>query len=114
MGINTLAFRMPQHTAFFESDADCVGITDAVPWALNAQWLDLLSRSGTPLFVSVSPKTIDGEQRQAIKSAFVTASQRQMPGEPLDWQGTTCPTRWKFGKVVRDYDWYAESGIANP
>ena len=31
MGVNTLAFRLPQHGAFFIQDADVVGITDAVP-----------------------------------------------------------------------------------
>jgi alpha-galactosidase len=54
-GINTLAFRMAQHGAFFAVDADCVGLTNDVPWNFNAQWLDLLARSGTPLFVSASP-----------------------------------------------------------
>ena len=37
MGINTLAFRMPMHNTFYGCDADCVGITEKVPWALNRQ-----------------------------------------------------------------------------
>ncbi|MBR2732364.1 MAG: alpha-galactosidase, partial [Clostridia bacterium] len=55
MGVNSLAFRMPQQGVFFDADADCVGITPAVPWEKNRQWLDLLARSGTPLFISVAP-----------------------------------------------------------
>lgn len=48
MGVNTLAFRMPQHKHFFEVDADCVGITEKIPWGKNRQWLKVLSESGTP------------------------------------------------------------------
>ena len=31
MGINTLAFRLPQHRSFYELDADCVGLTTRCP-----------------------------------------------------------------------------------
>ncbi|HEX4681514.1 MAG TPA: hypothetical protein VH277_02325, partial [Gemmatimonadaceae bacterium] len=41
MGVNTLAFRGAQHGAFYVADADCVGVTNAVPWSLTRQWLDL-------------------------------------------------------------------------
>ncbi len=37
MGVNTLAFRMPQHGTFFAADADCVGITEKIPWNKNRQ-----------------------------------------------------------------------------
>ena len=58
MGVNTLAFRGAQHGAFYVADADCVGVTNAMPWALNRQWLDLLARSGTMLFVSLAPDAL--------------------------------------------------------
>ena len=35
MGINTLAFRAAQQGAFFDVDADCVGVTKQIPWSLN-------------------------------------------------------------------------------
>ncbi len=47
MGVNTLAFRLPQHGTLFTLDADMAGITEDVPWELNRQWLDVLARSGT-------------------------------------------------------------------
>ena len=50
-GINTLAFRMAQQDTFYQADADCVGITGKVAWEKNRQWLDVLAKSGTPLFV---------------------------------------------------------------
>jgi len=108
MGINTLAFRMPQQGAFFAVDADCVGLTDAIPWELNAQWLDLLARSGTPLFVSAAPDTVGPIQLTALKRAFATAALPQPAGEPLDWMDTTCPGLWRLGGVETSYDWYKE------
>ena len=67
MGVNTLAFRGAQHGAFYVADADCVGVTNAVPWSLNRQWLDLLARSGTMLFVSLAPDALGAEQRRDLK-----------------------------------------------
>ena len=32
MGVNTLAFRLPQHNTFYHIDADCVGIFRKDPW----------------------------------------------------------------------------------
>jgi alpha-galactosidase len=106
MGVNTLAFRQPQHNAFFAADADCVGLTEHIPWDLNRQWLDVLARSGTALFVSAEPaiaRQID--QRAALTEAFARAAVPQPLAIPLDWQETTCPRRWKFGDEEISYDW---------
>ena len=108
MGVNTLAFRMPQHNAFFAADADCVGLTQAVPWHLNRQWLDLLASSGTPLFVSAAPEAVGAEQEAALRAAFARAALPQLPGEPLDWMETTCPRRWRFRDEVATYHWQEE------
>ena len=105
MGINTLAFRMAQHDTFFAADADCVGLTHAVPWTLNRQWLDLLARSGTPLFVSADPAAVGPDQRVALREAFARAATVQPAAVPLDWLQTTCPRRWHFGAETHTYDW---------
>ena len=34
-GVNTLAFRSPQHKVFYSIDADCVAITPDVPWSMS-------------------------------------------------------------------------------
>ena len=112
MGINTLAFRMPQHEAFFAVDADCVGLTGKVPWELNKQWLELLGESGTPLFVSAAPEALGPEQRAAMKAAFAAASQRRPVAEPLDWMETTCPQRWRIGGEIKTYDWSGKNGVS--
>jgi alpha-galactosidase len=106
MGVNTLAFRAAQQGAFFDVDADCVGLTNAIPWSLNRQWLDLLSRSGTPLFVSAAPDAVGPEQRGALREAFARAATRQPVCEPLDWLQTNEPGRWRLGNTTATYDWF--------
>ena len=112
MGINTLAFRMSQHGAFFAVDADCVGLTRDIPWELNRRWLDALARSGTPLFVSADPEAVGPEQRAALTRAFAQAAQPATEAEPLDWLHTTCPRRWRFDSEFAEYDWQRFEGTA--
>lgn len=114
MGVNTLAFRMPQHDTFFAVDADCVGLTNAIPWELNRQWLDLLGRSGTPLFVSADPQAVGPEQRDRLREAFQHAAVPRAIAQPLDWLETTCPTHWRFGAGATRYDWLPREGALVP
>ncbi len=107
MGVNTLAFRAPQHGAFFAIDADCAGITQQIPWALNSQWLDLLSRSGTPLFVSLAPEAAKAaEIRKALKQAFEIAARPLGLAQPLDWMKTSEPQNWVLDGKRVSYDWF--------
>ena len=106
MGVNALAFRAHQHEAFFLADADCVGITDAIPWELNRQWLELLAASGTPLFVSVQAGSLTRQRRAALREAYARASCAQPLAEPLDWMLTNCPARWKCGDKILEWDWF--------
>lgn len=109
-GINTLAFRMCHHDTFYAADADCVGLTKKVPWELNKQWLELLAKSGTPLFVSAAKEAIGEEQEKALKEVFKIASKVLPIGEPLDWLNNSCPSTWKLDGEVVDYDWYGSEG----
>ncbi len=110
MGVNSLAFRGPQHGAFYVADADCVGVTSAVPWSLNRQWLDLLARSGTMLFVSLAPDASGTEQRRDLKDALALAATPHPLGEPLDWQGAVYPSHWRVVGGERRYDWVGVDG----
>jgi alpha-galactosidase len=112
MGINTLAFRAPQHNAFFAIDADCVGITKQVPWEFNRQWLDLLSHSGTPLFVSAAPDALGPEQKAAVREAFALAAVPRRTAEPLDWLHNSEPERWSFEGVQKEYHWFGDYGTS--
>jgi alpha-galactosidase len=112
MGVNTLAFRGAQHGAFYVADADCVGVTNQVPWSFNRQWLDLLARSGTMLFVSLDPTALGEDQRRDLKAAFALASQPQPLGEPLDWQHSAWPRRWRLMNRAQSFDWVGDDGPA--
>lgn len=105
MGINTLAFRMPQHEAFYACDADCVGITRKIPWALNKKWLDVLSKSGTPLFVSIADDAFTSEVQADITAAFACATKPVPVSKPLDWMQTQLPRCWESAYGTDEYDW---------
>ena len=94
----------------YDCDADCAPITNEVDWRMSAKWLDVLSRSGTPLFVSVDPKKTGPEQKQALREAFSRAAVNTEPAEPLDWQETTAPRIWKSVYGVAEYDFDAFYG----
>ena len=106
MGVNTLAFRMPQHGNFFGADADCVGITDKIPWEKNRQWMELLSVSGTPFFVSVKPGTLTPEQENELKAAYRKASVNTVTAVPLDWKEGKLPSKWNTFEGVKEYNWH--------
>jgi alpha-galactosidase len=111
MGVNTLAFRLPQHGAFFALDADCVAHTQHTPWDKDRQWLDLVARSGTPLFVSVDPTKITADVKAAMTSAMRLAlSGGCREAEPLDWLTNTCPANWRFDGQTVHYDWSGPDG----
>ena len=108
MGPNAVAMRAIHNNIFYFNDGDCVGLATkgAVPWDKNAQWLDLVARSGTSLFVSWRRELLDADVRKALKDAFRMASRPQETGEPLDWTERLTPARWKFGPgEEKTYNW---------
>ncbi len=105
MGVNTIAFRIAQHGAFYAADADCASITAGVPWQLNRQWLDLVARSGTPLFVSLASDAVGAEQYPALRAALALAATPQPLAEPIDWMQTTWPSRWRLGGTEHTFLW---------
>lgn len=104
-GVNCLAFRAAQHNAFYAVDADCVGITDKVDWRLSERWLQLVSESGTPLFVSPKPECMGPEQKESLRKSFETASKPQDTCKPLDWLETRRPALWKLMGREVSFDW---------
>jgi alpha-galactosidase len=105
MGVNTLAFRLPQHDRFYAVDGDCVGLTTDISWERNQQWLRLLAGSGAPLFVSAQPEAMGAEQKAAVKAAFARAATVQPLGEPLDWLTNTQPSRWRLDGEMVQFNW---------
>jgi len=105
MGVNTLAFRSVQQGNFYSADGDCVGLTNKVPWAKNKQWMELLAKSGTPLFISAQPEATGPEQKAFIKECFHLASQQLPVGEPLDWMENQFPKKWKLNGEIVEFNW---------
>ena len=114
-GVNSLAFRAIQDRTFFALDADCCGLASAgaIDGRLNGQWLDLLGRSGTALFVSWRRQLADAPFRTALRAAFARASVGRETGEPLDWTETPHPMRWRFADGVGVYDWHMRELTVN-
>ena len=111
MGINTLAFTLPQEGSFYAIDADCVPLTAEVDEELSLRWLELVAKSGTALFVSVPASHLNDRLRAALKEAYSTASQPLPTAKPLDWRFTTCPSRWQFAEGEKQFDWTEPCGI---
>ncbi|MBQ0109254.1 MAG: alpha-galactosidase [Clostridiales bacterium] len=106
LGVNSLAFRMPQNHIFYEIDADCVGILDKnIPWELNSQWLHLLAKSGTPLFVSCQNGALDEKQTEEMKKRFAEAAEQKDTAIPLDWEYNTTPETWEINGEKTRFDW---------
>ena len=116
MGLNTLAYRLPQDGTFCSVDADCVGITKAIPWRLNRQWMDVIARSGTGLFISPSPDAIGPEQKMVIREAFAISAAGESRGRVADWFSETTPSAWEFRNgrtgafAAHTYDWIDDDG----
>ncbi|NJE28327.1 alpha-galactosidase [Megamonas funiformis] len=113
MGVNTLAFRLPQHGKFYEIDADCVGIDGGISWSMNKQWADVLAQSGTPLFISVRPNILNETEKQELHEILKVASKQEHHVIPVDWEETTCPEHWqdKDHDIDYKYQWFEETGL---
>jgi len=117
MGVNTLSFRLPQNGTFFTVDPDLVGLTEAVTWEFNRQWLDLLARSGAATIVSAAPAMRGKEQQAALREAFQTASTGGLGATPIDWMETSTPEQWRTTKGTSSgqrqrYHWGGEEGAS--
>lgn len=110
MGVNTLAFRAPQHRTFYEVDPDIVAITKSIPWELNEQWLQLVAESGTALFVAVDPSLVGDKEKAALSKALDLASRPQPIGQPIDWMENSCPRQWRLNGRDVEFNWIGEKG----
>lgn len=112
MGVNTLAHRLCQHGTFFQLDADCVALTKDVAWDLTRQWLDVVARSKTVLFVSPDPSALGPEQKNALKEAFAVLASGDRPGEPASLLHGTTPEVWRAGESQKEYAWSGPEGAS--
>jgi alpha-galactosidase len=114
MGVNTLAFRLPQNRTFFMVDADCVPLTKAIEWERTRMWLEAVARSGTALIVSPELGAVGTQQRDALREAFDIAA--EAPAATADdMLFANAPQHWTSqagGQTKKtDYRW-AETGAS--
>jgi alpha-galactosidase len=109
MGVNTLAYRLPQHRNFYSIDADCVALTPEIPWEMTKQWLRLVANSGSVLLISPDPRAVGAEQKSALREAFALCVQRSS-SEPVDWLDTRTPSTWRSKAGQQEYEWILEDG----
>jgi alpha-galactosidase len=110
-GVNSLAFRLIQHNAFFQVDADCVSDAGGIPWEYNRQFLELIAYSGTVPFLSIKPGRLSPAEEAEASRLLKTAVEDHHTIEPLDWFDTTCPSRWRINGGVRVYDFCGQDGV---
>jgi alpha-galactosidase len=108
MGVNTLAFRLPQNRAFFIVDADCVPLTKSIEWEKTRMWLDAVARSGTALIISPEPGAVDNRQKEAVREAFALAAATRDAAAD-DMLLTNTPQHWSFRRGAESkratYSW---------
>ena len=60
------------------------------------------------------PDALGAEQRRDLTAALALAAAPQPLGEPLDWQRTVYPTRWRLEGREIAYDWVGADGAGPP
>jgi alpha-galactosidase len=109
MGVNTLAFRGAQHGAFYVADPIASASRTRSP-VVQQTVARFAARSGTMLFVSLAPDALGEEQRRDLRVALELASEAHGLCEPIDWQRTTLPARWKLMNRESRFDWIGVDG----
>lgn len=106
-GVGAVAFKGIENGTLFAADPDCAGLASegVIPWDKNRQWIDLLSRSGMPFFISWRRTLANGEVRKALSAAFRRAARRNRTAEAIDWLETSVPHRWLTADGVCEYTW---------
>ena len=113
MGVNALAFRLPQHGKFYTVDADCAGFKKGkIPFSLNKEWVTLLAKSGTPLFISAPIDAFTEEEFAYMKKLYKFASRQKNVAIPLDWQYNATPAKWSIDGEETTFHWFDETGAS--
>jgi alpha-galactosidase len=113
-GVNALSHRIAQHRTFSYVDPDIVAMTLAIDWKKTSQWMDVVARSGTSLFLSPDPTAMTPEVKSAMRDALAVSAQigEGFPVHPT--RGTT-PEIWRFSHPVHldeTYDWCGPEGVS--
>ena len=108
-GLNTLAFRLCQNNAFYVVDADCAGFMNGnIPFALNKKWVELLAKSGSPLFISAPNGAFNEDEKAFMKEMYKIASLQENVTAPIDYLYNSTPALWSIDGEIHEFDWWNE------
>ena len=113
-GVNALSQRIAQHRTFSYIDPDIVAMTLQVDWKKTSQWMDVVARSGTSLFLSPDPAAITPEVKSAMRDAMAISAQVAQ-GFPVHPTSGTTPAAWQFTHPVnmeKMYNWSGPDGVS--
>lgn len=113
-GVNGLAHRIGQHQTFFYVDADCAAITPKEDLRLSRQWVDVVARTGTSLFLSPDPAAMNDETKAIMRDGMALVCE-EAEGAPLNSLDSTTPQAWHFTRPDvsdQNYDWSSADGIS--
>lgn len=111
-GVSTLAHRLHQNGRFFMTDADCAAFSERVPSEMNLRFADLVARSGSALFCSVTPGLLTADEAARLRRIYAVAAEADHDLEPLDWTYSSCPGEYLDRGEPLSYDWFTPcSGV---
>ena len=107
-GVGTLAQLLHQNGRFYMTDADCAAFTPRVSTEMNLRFADLVSRSGTSFFCSITPGQLSPAELARLRKIYERAAQ-PAELEPLDWMHTACPGEYLDCGERVSYDWFSDT-----
>ena len=100
MGVNTLAYRLPQHGTFFVIDADCAAHTSQTPWnSIGNFWISWHEAARRFLFQWIRAGFRPNKKRHSAPRCRLPSPAR-LQGAVSRWTGCT-PRRRDPGVLAR-------------
>ncbi len=112
MGVNSLAFRLPQNNTFFITDPDCAAITEHVSTEMNLRFFEACALSGTSLFISITPGMLTDADKKRLSDSFKIAD-KGTTMKPVDWFDNTCPRQYLSDGKLYTFNWYDKTKGVN-
>ena len=82
-----------------------MGITRKLDWNINRRWLDVVAKSGTPLFISIGDDAYTPEVQADITEAFRMNVSNGQVSRPVDWMENMIPQVWDSAFGRDTYQW---------
>ena len=88
------------------ANAHILKIQFFVPFSLNKKWVELLAKSGTPLFISAPNGAFDEKELAFMKEMYKIASLQENVAIPLDFTYNATPALWSIDGERHEFNWW--------